>query len=124
MTDLPEAIHIGPKNIDAALNTGPSGGQEYVRKDVADALIDAAERRGQIKAGGVLSTTDAEARWVKDQENACPCCGGSGHKDDTRASLDRIVQRAVKQERERCAEIADSENAFDVADAIRKGDDE
>ena len=26
-------------------------------------------------------------RWSYDVENACPCCGGSGHKDDCRAPV-------------------------------------
>lgn len=39
-------------------------------------------REGQVKAGAVFATSDAEGQWIKDMENACPACGGSGHKGD------------------------------------------
>lgn len=39
-------------------------------------------REGQIEAGAVFATSDAEANWIADMENACPACGGSGHKGD------------------------------------------
>lgn len=29
----------------------------------------------------------SEERWAESMENACPYCGGSGHKDDIRADL-------------------------------------
>ena len=49
---------------------------------------------GRIEAGAVFSTTGAEERYVADTENACPACGGSGHKDDANAALDRIKAEA------------------------------
>lgn len=36
----------------------------------------------QISRGDVFSDTNPEAQYIKDCENACPACGGSGHKDD------------------------------------------
>jgi hypothetical protein len=33
---------------------------------------------------GVLSTSGAEGQWCDDVTNACPHCGGSGHKGDVR----------------------------------------
>jgi len=53
--------------------------------------------QGRIEAGAVFATTGAEERYVADTENACPACGGSGHKDDARAAMDRIKAEAVKE---------------------------
>lgn len=45
-------------------------------------------RVGDIRAATACITRcfgsdgNEEARWVADVENACPCCHGSGHKDD------------------------------------------
>lgn len=51
--------------------------------DALDDLIKEAEQRGQIKAGSVfVNDGSAEERYCEDAEIACPCCGGSGHKDD------------------------------------------
>ena len=58
-------------------------------------LIRDAEIRGQIKAGGVFATSGAEERYCEAQENACPACGGSGHKDDAAEAL-LAMNRAAK----------------------------
>lgn len=34
--------------------------------------------------------SDAETRWIEDCENACPCCGGSGHKDDATPYIEEL----------------------------------
>lgn len=41
-----------------------------------------AARTAQIARGDVFSDANPEARWIEDSKNACPNCGGSGHKDD------------------------------------------
>ena len=40
----------------------------------------------------VLATSGAEQRWIESMENACDCCGGSGHKDDMKPAT---VQQAA-----------------------------
>lgn len=35
-----------------------------------------------------------EDRYIEDGENACPCCSGSGHKDDARIPLARLIAEA------------------------------
>jgi len=44
--------------------------------------ISADEVRKLISEGKLFSDADPEARFVSDAENACPHCGGSGHRDD------------------------------------------
>lgn len=46
-------------------------------------------RNAQIERGDVFSDTNPEARWIEDMENACPACGGSGHKDDAALAGER-----------------------------------
>ena len=78
-----------------------------------DKLIREAERRGQAKAGAIFATSGAEARYVEDGENACPVCGGSGHKDDAQAALDRITAEAVDEALERAIVRFRAETGFD-----------
>lgn len=33
--------------------------------------------------------SNPEDQWIEDCKNACPYCGGSGHKDDVRADITR-----------------------------------
>lgn len=35
----------------------------------------------------------AETRWIEDVQNACPACGGSGHKDDA-AQIIKLLREA------------------------------
>lgn len=46
-------------------------------------------RNAQIERGDVFSDTNPEAHWIEDMENACPACGGSGHKDDAALAGER-----------------------------------
>lgn len=32
-----------------------------------------------------VSDGNEEARWIEHEQNSCPYCGGSGHKDDVKA---------------------------------------
>lgn len=61
----------------------PHGEAEALRKEnerLREAL--AIARNAQIARGDVFADADTEARWIEDSKNACPACGGSGHKDD------------------------------------------
>jgi hypothetical protein len=44
------------------------------------------ELKKMIAEGRAFVDTNPEARFIEDGENACPHCGGSGHKDDVRAA--------------------------------------
>jgi hypothetical protein len=55
-------------------------------------------REGQIKAGAAFATSGAEERWVEDMENACPACGGSGHKDDAAHTPERQLATDILAE--------------------------
>lgn len=70
-----------------------------------DRMLLDAERKGQIKAGGVFADTNPEAQWIKDGENACPACGGSGHKDDAAPSIERIKRAERNKARRELAKV-------------------
>lgn len=53
-------------------------------------------REGQIRAGAVFATSDAEGQWVEDMENACPACGGSGHKGDAADHIEVLEAKLAK----------------------------
>lgn len=77
-----------------------------------------AEFLAKMREGDVLATKDAEARYIDDGENACPACGGSGHKDDAAD----VVSQAVKGENEACAlAIVEPISAY-IYDVLYKGD--
>lgn len=102
--------------------------------DAKDAQLDAmtAERdewkrrarvaqEAQIARGDVFSDTNPEAQHLEDCENACPACGGSGHKDDAAgyaAERDALVGAAYVAARLCAIKMAyDGDHA--VANAIR-----
>lgn len=45
------------------------------------------ELKKLIAKGRAFVDTNPEARFIEDGENACPHCGGSGHKDDVRTAV-------------------------------------
>lgn len=45
----------------------------------------------------VFSDTNPEAHFIEDAENACPHCGGSGHKDDVRSSSAHLTVTVTTQ---------------------------
>lgn len=49
-----------------------------------------------------FATSGAEARWCEDMEDACPCCGGSGHRGDVAGTGGAA---AVAAERRRQIEV-------------------
>lgn len=40
--------------------------------------------------------SDAESQWIKDCENACRCCGGSGHKDDASTYIEELEAKLAR----------------------------
>ncbi|MDF3607573.1 hypothetical protein PE067_16315 [Paracoccus sp. DMF-8] len=73
-----------------------------------EALAEAkAARAAQIAAGHVFADTNPEAKWIEDSDNACPACGGSGHKDDAKAYEDRAMAKVVMI----CRALEDSINS-------------
>lgn len=100
--DKIRAMKRGPDvyvSLDAALDQAAALADEHEADASAALELRDAQMRAQrrIEAGAVFATTGAEERYVADTENACPACGGSGHKDDARAALDRIKAEAVKE---------------------------
>jgi hypothetical protein len=48
---------------------------QRLREIIADAL-------NEDDAPAFVNDGKCEERWVEDVKNACPCCTGSGHRDD------------------------------------------
>lgn len=74
--------------------------KQYPGFDVDEAMtlfnVPAESRRDdflqQFRRDDVLATEGAEARYIEDGENACPSCGGSGHKDDATPAAQGVVK--------------------------------
>lgn len=49
----------------------------------------------------MLATSNAEARWIEDCDNACPYCGGSGHKGDTTVEAELTASILAELDRAR-----------------------
>lgn len=55
----------------------------------------------------VFSDINPEARFIEDAENSCPHCGGSGHKDDVKTSIE-TSPAALKKVRDSLRPLADA----------------
>lgn len=80
-------------------------------KAALDRRIEKAEKDGAFRA---LRDTDrlfvndgkTEDRFVEDMKNACPACGGSGHKDDAAENLARRDAETREKALREAAEVA------------------
>ena len=67
--------------------------------DAEDAALVAQIRADWIDAHTAeqpFATPDAEGQWIADMDNACPHCGGSGHKDDVAQPAPDAVEDALR----------------------------
>lgn len=56
--------------------------------------------------------SNPEDQWIEDCKNACPYCGGSGHKDDIRADLTRQAPKVKALEWRNSYGVLRAETAF------------
>ena len=62
--------------------------------------LDRADRAEAKLRSIFASDGNEEARWIEDSKLACPHCGGSGHKDDVRATTAESALATAEAERD------------------------
>ena len=54
-----------------------------------------------------VSDGNEEARWIEHEQNSCPYCGGSGHKDDVKADSQLWEMLGAKDQTQAVAALAE-----------------